>query len=90
MTAKPPASSTDHQSDLQSDLRRELVADLPSPAEPPVTPPVLPPGLTASTPAVSVQWTPLRWSRPRVVRAEKGAGKALKLGPLKVELSVKE
>ncbi len=86
MTAKP----SDRQQDLQSDLRTELVADLPAPAEAAVTSNELPPELTGATPAVSVQWTPLRWSRPRVVRADKGAGKALKLGPLKVELSVKE
>jgi len=79
--------------DLRSELRADLLADLTPPvAEPAPTPavPPLPPELTEATPALSVQWTPLRWSRPRVVRAQTGAGKALKLGPLKLELSLKE
>lgn len=79
--------------DLRSDLQADLLADLAPPAtvaapETPSEP--LAPELTEATPALSVHWTPLRWSRPKVVRAVGGTGKALKLGPLKVELSVKE
>ncbi|MCU1594340.1 MAG: hypothetical protein JWO12_1732 [Frankiales bacterium] len=78
---------------LQDDLKADLLADLApvdaSPA-PPVDPvPVAPPPVD-STPVVSVAWTPLRWSRPRVVRAKDGVGKAVRLGPLAVELSVKD
>ena len=78
---------------LRSDLQADLLADLVPPvveAPAAVLPEPLPHELTAATPSLSVQWTPLRWSRPRVVRAAAGPGKALKLGPLKVELSVKE
>ena len=79
--------------DLRSELQADLLADLAPPdivaaSETPSEP--LPPELTEATPALSVHWTPLRWSRPKVVRAAGGAGKAVKLGPLKVELSVKE
>jgi hypothetical protein len=80
--------------DLRSDLKADVLADLQQTVEPPAAPAVepapLPPQLLDATPALSVQWTPLRWSRPRVVRAKDGVGKAVKLGPLKVELSVKE
>jgi hypothetical protein len=80
--------------DLRSDLKADLLADLQGSVEPAVAPAVepapVPPQLLDATPALSVQWTPLRWSRPRVVRAKIGTGKALKLGPLKVELSVRE
>ena len=56
----------------------------------PLEPAPLPPELHDTTPALSMEWTPLRWSRPKVVRASDGVGKALRLGPLKLELSVKE
>ncbi len=79
--------------DLQADLQADLLADL-TPLEvvepAPVIDPALPPQVTETTPALSMQWTPLRWSRPKVVKAKDGVGKALKLGPLKLELSVKE
>jgi len=78
----------------RDDLRADLLADLsPAPvAAPPapVEPEPLPPELVEGTPTVSFDWTPLRWSRPRVVRSSDGVGKALKLGPLKVELTVKD
>jgi hypothetical protein len=78
----------------RDDLRADLLADLtPAPVEEapaPVEPEPLPPEPVDGTPTVSVDWTPLRWSRPRVVRSSDGIGKALKLGPLKVELTVKE
>lgn len=80
--------------DLKADLKADLLADLlPPSVEPPTTPVAdtsLPPELTDSTPALSVQWTPLRWSRPKVVKAKDGVGKAVKLGPLKLELAVRE
>jgi len=78
----------------RDDLRADLLADLTPVAaeEPPapVEPEPLPPEPVEGTPTVSFDWTPLRWSRPRVVRASDGAGKALRLGPLKVELTVRE
>ena len=78
----------------RDDLKADLLADL-SPKADPAPPPAveaapLPPELSEVTPAVSVHWTPLRWSRPKVVRSTDGAGKALRLGPLQVELTVKE
>lgn len=78
--------------DLRADLQADLLADLVPKDEPVATvePEPLPPELIDSTPALSVHWTPLRWSRPRVVKAKDGSGKALKVGPLKLELSVKE
>jgi hypothetical protein len=78
----------------RDDLRADLLADLTprheSAPELPADPPPLPPEPVDGTPTVSLDWTPLRWSRPRVVRSSDGIGKALKLGPLKVELTVKE
>jgi hypothetical protein len=50
----------------------------------------VPPAPHDATPALSMELTPLRWSRPRFVRASDGLGKALRLGPLTVELSVKQ
>ena len=84
---------TDLRSDLQADLQADLFPDLARTAQPSarvVEPEPSPAERTDSTPALSMQWTPLRWSRPRVVKAKGGAGKALKVGPLKLELSVKE
>ena len=78
----------------RDDLKADLLADLaprvdatPPPVEEPVP---VPAELHDVTPAVSVHWTPLRWSRPKVVRSSDGAGKALRLGPVQVELTVKE
>lgn len=78
----------------RDDLRADLLADLSPAAEvespAPAEPEPLPPELADGTPTVSFDWTPLRWSRPRVVRASDGVGKAVRLGPLKVELTVKD
>ena len=83
------------KTDLRSDLQADLLADLAGPAEelpsaPAAEPVAVPPELTDATPALSVQWTPLRWSRPRVSKVRGGLGKSLAVGPLKVELSVKD
>jgi hypothetical protein len=84
-------SSRRHQDDLTADLLADLAPkDDPTPPPVPEEPAPLPPELNEVTPAVSVHWTPLRWSRPKVVRSTDGAGKALRLGPLQVELTVKE
>lgn len=78
--------------DLRADLQADLLADL-SPVDEVVAVPApdqepLPGELADATPALSLQWTPLRWSRPRVVRAAQGTGKALRVGPFTVELAV--
>jgi hypothetical protein len=76
--------------DLQADLLADLAPRI-APAPPaPVEPDPLPPELEEKTPVLSLSCTPLRWSRPRVARASDGVGKALRLGPLTVELAVKE
>ena len=80
---------------LQADLQADLLADLAGPAveEPapaPVEPAAVPPELTDATPAVTVQWTPLKWARPKVTTVRGGLGKTVTVGPFKVELSVKE
>jgi hypothetical protein len=74
--------------DLHADLMADLAPRVHDEPPAPVEPPPLPPELHEGTPTVSFDWTPLRWSRPRVVRASDGVGKALRLGPLKIELSV--
>jgi hypothetical protein len=80
--------------DLQADLKADLLADLTPPVEPPPAPAVEPAALPAelhdATPALSVQWTPLRWSRPKLVKVKGGLGKVFKVGPFKMELSVKD
>ncbi len=81
--------------DLTADLQADLLADLAAEpvAEPaaPVTEPVAAPRELADlTPAVSLQWTPLRWARPHVGYAKGGTGKALRVGPLTVEIAVKD
>ena len=79
-------SRDDLHADLLADLAPRVTEEPPAPAEPAP----LPPELHEGTPTLSLDWTPLRWSRPRVVRASDGVGKALRLGPLKVELAVKD
>lgn len=77
------------RSDLRADLKADVLADL-APAQveaPVVAPEVVPADRTAVTPVVAVQLTPMRWSRPRVVTV--GSGKAVRLGPLSLELNVK-
>jgi hypothetical protein len=86
---------TTPKKDLRSDLQADLLADLAGPLEetpppPAVEPVAVPPELSDATPALTFQWTPLRWSRPKVVKVRGGLGKTLAVGPLKVELSVKE
>ena len=91
MTDSPRTRGKDLKADLQADLLADLAPAVP--LEPPPAPavePALPPEPSDATPALSVQWTPLRWSRPKVVKAKDGTGKALKLGPVRVELAVKE
>lgn len=78
------------QADLQADLLADLAAAEVERPTPSVEPVPIPPELIDTTPALSVQWTPLRWARPRVVKAHDGVGKAVKLGPLTVELSVRD
>lgn len=79
----------------RDDLTADLLADLApkvetAPATPSPEPVPLPAEQQELTPAVSVHWTPLRWTRPRLVRASDGAGKALRVGPIQVELTVKD
>lgn len=76
--------------DLKADLLADLAPVVEEPSAPAVEPAPLPQALTDVTPALNLQWTPLRWSRPRVVRAVGGTGKALRLGPLTLEVAVKE
>lgn len=80
---------------MSSDLHADLLADLTpaetaSPAAGAPEPAPLPQALSDVTPAVTLQWTPLRWSRPKVVTAAGGTGKALRLGPLTLEIAVRE
>lgn len=78
--------------DLRADLKADLLADLaptPTPEPAVVTPEALPADVSDATPALSVQWTPLRWSRPKVVSGTDGVGKAVRVGPFTVELSVR-
>ena len=76
--------------DLQADLLADLAPRI-SPAPPaPVEPEPLPPELHETTPVLSLACTPLRWSRPRFARASDGVGKALRVGPITVELAVKQ
>jgi hypothetical protein len=78
--------------DLQADLLADLAAKELEPTSAPVAPEpaVLPPDIPDVTPAISVDVTPLRWSRPRFVRSSDGLGKALRVGPVTVQLTAKE
>lgn len=76
-------------SNLRDDLKADVLADL-APAQavaPVVEPEPVPAEHSDATPVVSMQLTPMRWSRPKVVTV--GSGKAVRLGPLSVELNVK-
>ena len=77
------------RSDLRADLKADLLADLaPAVTDPPaVEPEVVPADPVDGTPVLSLQVTPLRWSRLKVVTV--GAGKAVRLGPMTLELNVK-
>ena len=81
---------TDLRADLQADLLADLTPAETAPPAPAIEPAALPQELGDVTPALTFAWTPLRWSRPRVTRPSEGPGKALRLGPLTVELAVKE
>jgi hypothetical protein len=76
--------------DLHADLLAEFAPRVVEAPPAPVEPEPLPPELRDVTPTLSLDFSPLRWSRPRVVRASDGVGRALRLGPIKVELSVKD
>jgi hypothetical protein len=73
----------------KSDLQSDLLADLqgaanarPLPASPPPVQAIAAGVLPRPTPAIDVRVTPLRWSWPRVT------GRALRVGPLQVSLSL--
>ncbi len=74
-------SRDDLHADLLADLAPRRVDEPPAPVEP---------ELQEGTPALSFELTPLRWSRPKVVRSSDGVGKAFRLGPLRLELAVKD
>jgi hypothetical protein len=76
--------------DLHADLLAEFAPRGAKEPPVPVEPEPLPPELQDVTPTLSLDFSPLRWSRPKVVRASDGVGKALRLGPLRVEISVKD
>ncbi len=77
---------------MTNDLRADLLADLAAPPvrpDPARTSAPVPPDPVASTPVLTATFTPLHWSRPRLVRAERGAGRAVEVGPLRLEVSVR-
>ena len=77
---------------MTSDLRADLLADLaatPDQLDPAPAGMAVPADPVASTPVLIATFTPLHWSRPRLVRAERGAGRALEVGPLRLELSIR-
>lgn len=77
---------------MTSDLRADLLADLAAPPDqldPAPAGRAVPADAVASTPALTATFTPLHWSRPRLVRAERSVGRALELGPLRLEVSVR-
>ena len=94
--ALTPRSSVPRSSSQQADLQADLLADLaPNRAAPPaVLPPPavepVPADLEDATPVLSLHFSPLRWSRPRVVRAERGAGAGLRFGPVWLEIAVRD
>jgi hypothetical protein len=92
MTAAPKnAPKKDLRSDLQADLLVDLAGPIDETPAPPAPEPVpVPAELNDATPALSIEWTPLRWSRPKVTKVRGGLGKTMALGPLRLELSVKE
>ncbi len=79
------------KNDLTADLLADLTAEPVTPPAPPVVAPVAAPReLDHLTPALSLRWTPLRWARPHVGRVKGGTGKALYVGPLTVEIAVRD
>lgn len=76
--------SQDLTADLAAELRVDPPPALPSPGPPSPASPA-PATQGRGTPALSVLFTPLRWSRPSVARA--GRVLTLRLGPWRAELS---
>ncbi len=72
--------------DLLADLQGERTA---RPAAPPVPPLVPHPSSDATTLALDVSVTPLKWSLPQVGPASTGMGLAVKIGPVQVSLGVR-
>ena len=74
---------------LRDDLKADLLSDLAPPVveAPAAEPPAVPAEPIDGTPVLSLQLTPMRWSRLKVVTV--GAGKAVRLGPVSLELNVK-
>lgn len=73
--------------DLLADLQGEVSA---RPAAPPTPPPAAAPVEPGpGTPALDISWTPLRWSLPALRPASRGTGISLRLGPVRVSLSVR-
>lgn len=82
---------TDPRSDPRSDRQADLLADLQSAATartlPSGPPPVAAgPAVTAPTPVLAVQLTPLRWALPRLRTT--GLGLRLRVGPLEVAVTL--
>ena len=85
MTTRPPRN--DAKDDLLADLQ-SAVAERPLPVAPPVEPIAAAEPLLAPTPAFDLRVTPLRWSRPAVVPSPTGFGLGVRLGPVRVSLSL--
>ena len=77
--------SNDLQSDLTADLLRDLSAPRPLPTATPAD--LSPTPVRPGTPAFSVTFTPLRWSRLSVRGASVGTGVSVRGGPWRVELA---
>ena len=85
MTTRPPRS--DAKDDLLADLQ-SAVAERPLPPSPPLEQPAVAQPLLAPTPAFDLRVTPLRWSRPAVVPSPTGFGLGVRVGPVRVSLSL--
>jgi len=74
-----------------NDLTNDLLADLAGGATAAPRPivPAAEPERSEATPVLSASVTPLRWSRPPLVRAQHGAGRGLRIGPLLLEVAVR-
>ena len=80
----------------KNDLQQDLLADLqgaanarPLPSASTLPDPVPPAEqLHPPTPAFDMRFTPLRWSRPRLVPAPTGLGLGLRAGPLQVTVAL--
>ncbi len=74
--------------DLQADLTADLLSDLGRAAELPADAPLPSAPAPATTPAVSLTLTPLRWSPLSLDTPERGTGLAVRLGPWRVEVAL--